>query len=227
MSHDAVLYVLNGLGIRVWGHLASWDITQRQPTSFTSLGPLTEWDERIGQTFTWILGWLLIYDLLYPETSKASQRLPAARHTHPHFSPVFQRLFFRRLILSETHPREHKPSQNGLTLSLSSNAPEGRASGGRHILQRADFPREQWQLVPDGESCCNPRCEGKAELCICHTIQFCLQTHAALLELWTLCPSPLHPWWFENIQDLAVWCSVPHLVDKEACGSDGLIHWVG
>lgn len=55
MSHDLVFYVLSGLGIRVWGHLSSCDITQRQLTSFTSLRPLTGWDEPTGQTFTCIL----------------------------------------------------------------------------------------------------------------------------------------------------------------------------
>lgn len=55
MSHDVVLCVLNGLEVRVWGHLSSCDITQRQLASFTSLRPLTTWDEPTGQTFTCIL----------------------------------------------------------------------------------------------------------------------------------------------------------------------------
>lgn len=43
-----------------------------------------------------------------------------------------------------------------------------------------------------------------------------------------LCPSPFHPWWFENVQDLAVWCRVfPNSVGKGACGSDGSTHEVG
>lgn len=178
-------FVLNGLGISVWvtcqsvtSPRGSWYFTEHsilQQTSFW-LGAMNQ-QARHSPTLYADPECMATFTLRHQSPARGCQQ----QGTPTLSSSLSEEYFLIWGHTSETYPREHVPSQNGLMLSLTSNIPEGGPSGGRSILQRAAFPREQEQLVLDGESCCIPRCEGKAELCICRTVQFCRQTHAASL----------------------------------------------
>lgn len=118
------------------------------------------------------------------------------------------------------------PSQAGLTLFPKSSILEGGPSGGRSILQRVAFPWEWWQLELDGESCCIPRCEGKAWTVhmLYHTVlptavcSFIVAVNAPFLSF-----SPLKI--REHTRLGCVRQSIPRLVGRGECGSDSSLHW--
>lgn len=131
---------------------------------------------------------------------------------------VFQRQF-------PVHLREHMPSQAGLTLFPKSSILEGGPSGGRCTLQRVAIPWEWWQLELDGESCCILRCEGKAWTVhmLYHTVlptavcSFIVAVNAPFLSF-----SPLKI--REHTGLGYVRQSIPRVVGRGECGSDGSPH---